>query len=347
MIFKLSADAATIQATDAKGRAQYWVQITPDEYEHPFTDWKTGLFDDWKAKKREAEQLFVEEARQIDNLLKWATGDKETTEDKAREAGQIITFKDATRTLYGKLLLRRADGGELAHGLRAYLMDDSSAPLRFYVDLDAITTAEECNQAFEAAREAVSYYRRTRSSYATMSDYSGTYATYDAPYLPRKAATTAPERGSMKGNTAQEKPAEKAWKVEQDGPGITIRVTHPDGKARMAVMLPAYWREGTDATQADIEEQERLAKDFKPEKSFTTDKNPAIVPGIYEICGEYYVDIAIYNAPWKIKNAYKEIRAHRGAEEPAEAETSIGAINATASALEKAASAVRSIRRKK
>lgn len=343
MIYTLSASADAIRA-EGNQRAQFWALVGRSEYEHDFTGPREMLFDGWRAEKMAVEKYFVEQHRQEDELLKWVSGKGDSDEDKARTAGKVIDFKDAGgRTVHGKLLLM-ANGGELAEGLKAFLMDDPAMPLRFYMDFSTVDTAEKCNSVFEAIRECERYFRKARGGYATMTAGSA-YLTFDAPFLPRKSATTAPERGGIMGNATDEKSAGKCWKIEQDGPGITIRVTHPDGKAHMAVMLPEYWRTGIEATQADIDEAKRLVKAFKAEKSFILDTNPAIVPGLYEVYREYYADVNVYNEPWKYRAAYTEIRKHRGAEEPAEEEIDIKAINAKAAALAKATSPAKSIRR--
>ena len=303
MIFVLSSDASAIRATDGT-RTQFWTRITPAEYNCPFIGTEEMMFSGWRTAKMTAEKMFVEQRRQVEALLQWLDDQGPTQDDKNREQGYILDYKKEGRTIHGKLLLKRDDGGELAPGLRCYLTDDQAEKLLVYMDLTEIDSPQKANEAFAAARKCAEYLRENRIGYILNS--GGNYITYDTPEWVQRIGR----------EVAARKAAEKIWTISSDDHKIVLEVTHPDKSKHKAVMVPGSWMRDTTCTTADIVEQERLADSFKAARTETTTNNPQVVPGVYNYENEFYIDVRIYSTPYKVGRAYESIRRYMGLKAP-------------------------------
>lgn len=303
MVYVLSSDASAIRGTGS-GETKFWVKISPAEYCRPFIGTEEMLFSDWRKAKLTAEKTFVEQQRQAEALLQWLDGQGPTQDDKNREKGFILDYKREGRTIHGKLLLKRDDGGELAPGLRCYLTDDQAEKLLVYMDLTEIDTPEKANEAFAAARKCAEYLRENRIGYILNS--GGNYISFDTPEWVQRIGR----------EVAARKAAGKVWTISSDEHKIVLEVTHPDKSKHKAVMVPGSWMRDTTCTTADIVEQERLADSFKAARTETTTNNPQVVPGVYSYGNEFYLDARIYDTPYKVGRAYESIRRYMGMKAP-------------------------------
>lgn len=303
MVYVLSSDASAIRGT-GNGETKFWVRVSPAEYNRPFIGTEEMLFSDWRKAKLTAEKMFVEQQRQAEALLEWLDGQGPTQDDKNREEGFILDYKKEGRTIHGKLLLKRDDGGELAPGLRCYLTDDQAEKLLVYMDLTEIDSPEKANEAFAAARKCAEYLRENRIGYILNS--GGNYISFDTPEWVQRIGR----------EVAARKAAEKVWTISSDEHKIVLEVMHPDKSKHRAVMVPGSWMRDTTCTTADIVEQNVLADSFKVARTETTTNNPQVVPGVYSYGNEFFIDVRIYDTPYKVGRAYESIRRYMGLKAP-------------------------------
>jgi len=310
MLYQLSKTADAIRATDGT-RTQFWVRIDRNEYLHPFEGWREVLFTDWRRDKRQAEMTFIEAERAVDTMLEWLEGGKATTQADADQAGFIISFKEQGRTLRGQLLVKRAGGGELAEGLKAYIMDGGTEQVRFFLDLDEIDTAEKCNTAFAAAREAAEYLQGTRATYA-LAD-GGPYAKYNAPIFTWTRDSIAAKSSETKANAAT---APKLWKIGLNYDKSVCKVTPPTGKPYLAAEMPESWVWVTLYDDSTVESLKKRVEQYVESESFTVEGSPEILPGALRLerggVKRFFVNVECYNKGWKLARACIDARQKLG-----------------------------------